>query len=83
MPVVMQKSDSSMSILNKVLEEKKWRRHSFGCERDPPAKEQIMAPRRLKMDVDVHMSFYELREREMQLKRLVRALTVSLIIVKR
>ena len=73
----MQKTNSQISISNKVLEEKRWRRYSFGCERHSQAKSHLMAPRRLKMDVDLHVHSYELRKRELQLQKLAKALAVS------
>ena len=55
------------------------RRHSFNCLRDKAPLLQIMAPRRLKLDVDLQYSYFELRKREHQLERLVEALMVGIL----
>ena len=60
-----------------LTDEKRSRRHSFNCVRDVPAFDKIMSARRMKLDVDLHATYHELRKREQQLEKLVEALKVS------
>lgn len=66
-------ADDSLSS-NRVLEEKRWRRHSFGCERDPPAKEQIPSVERLKIEYDLETGLQKLQDQEVMLKAVVERL---------
>jgi uncharacterized protein YecT (DUF1311 family) len=60
-----------------LTDEKRSRRHSYNCARDTPAFDKIMSARRMKLDVDLHATYHELRKREQQLEKLVEALKVG------
>lgn len=52
------------------------RRYSFDCMRNTPRLAHVMSARSMQVDVELRMTYHELKKREAQLEKLVRALTV-------